>query len=109
MLETSETATFPQSIKAARIDSTVFIIGLLSGTDVSISVVPVMERRIRLQGNNTGPVADLANAAAAIEKAIASNPFSALRFPWIRRKPLTSMLPKEATSGKWLSAFRNFS
>ncbi len=66
VLETGGTATFPQSIEAAGLDSTVFIIGFLSGTEVSISVVPVMEKRVRLQGNNTGPVADLADAAAAI-------------------------------------------
>jgi len=66
VLETSGTGTFTQSIEAAGLDSTVFIIGFLSETDVSISVVPVMERRIRLQGNNTGPVADLAAAAATI-------------------------------------------
>ena len=66
VLETGGAATFPQSIEAAGLDSTVFIIGFLSGTEVSISVVPVMEKRIRLQGNNTGPVADLADAAAAI-------------------------------------------
>lgn len=66
VLETSGTATFPQSIESAGLDSTVFIIGFLSGTEVSIDVGPVMERRIRLQGNNTGPVADLADAAAAM-------------------------------------------
>ncbi len=66
VLETGGTTTFPQSIEAAGLDSTVFIIGFLSGTEISISVVPVMEKRIRLQGNNTGPVADLADAAAAI-------------------------------------------
>jgi NADPH:quinone reductase-like Zn-dependent oxidoreductase len=54
VLETSGTGTFTQSIEVAGLDSTVFIIGFLSGTDVLISVVPVMERRIRLQGNNTG-------------------------------------------------------
>ena len=67
VLETGGTATFPQSIEAAGLDSTIFIIGFLSGTDVSVSVVPVMEKRVRLQGNNTGPVADLEDAAAAIE------------------------------------------
>ncbi|NYF91529.1 NAD(P)-dependent alcohol dehydrogenase [Tunturiibacter empetritectus] len=66
VLETGGAATFPQSIEAAGLDSTVFIIGFLSGTEVSINVVPVMERRIRLQGNNTGPVADFADAAAAM-------------------------------------------
>ncbi len=66
VLETGGTATFPQSIEAAGLDSTVFIIGFLSGTDVSISVVPLMEKRVHLQGNNTGPVADLADAAVAM-------------------------------------------
>ena len=66
VLETSGTATFSQSVKAAALDSTVFIIGFLSGMDVSFNVGSVMEKRIRLQGNNTGPVADLADAAAAI-------------------------------------------
>ena len=65
-METGGTATFPQSIQAAGLDSTVFIIGFLSGTDVSIAVVPLMERRICLQGNNTGPVADFADAASAM-------------------------------------------
>ncbi len=68
VLETGGKATFSQSVDAAGLDSTVFMIGFLSGTEVSISVVPVMERRIRLQGNNTGPVADLADAAAAMAR-----------------------------------------
>ena len=66
VLETGGTATFPQSIKAAALDGTVFIIGFLTGTDVSFSVGSVMEKRVRLQGNNTGPVADLADAAEAM-------------------------------------------
>ena len=66
VLETGGNLTFGQSIQAAALDSTVFIIGFLSGMDVTFNVGPVMEKRIRLQGNNTGPVADLAAAAAAI-------------------------------------------
>ena len=54
VLETGGTSTSTQSIEAAGLDSTVFIIGFLSGMGVSVSVVPVMERRIRPQGNNTG-------------------------------------------------------
>jgi len=67
VLETGGTATFPQSIKAAALDGTVFIIGFLSGMDVSFNVGSVMEKRVRLQGNNTGSVADLADAAAAMQ------------------------------------------
>ncbi len=66
VLETGGTATFPQSIKAAALDGTIFIIGFLSGMDVTFSVGSVMEKRIRLQGNNTGPVADLTDAAEAM-------------------------------------------
>lgn len=67
VLETGGTATFPQSIKAAALESTVFIIGFLSGMEVSFNVGSVMEKRVRLQGNNTGSVADLADAAAAMQ------------------------------------------
>jgi len=66
VLETGGTSTFPQSIESAGLDSTIFIIGFLSGMEASIHVGPVMEKRLRLQGNNTGPVADLADAASAI-------------------------------------------
>ena len=66
VLETGGSATFSQSIEAAGLDSTVFIIGFLSGTDVSFNVSTVMEKRVRLQGNNTGPVAALGDAAVAI-------------------------------------------
>lgn len=66
VLETGGASTLPQSLQAAGPDSTVFIIGFLSGNEASVDVVPVMEKRIRLQGNTAGPVADLADAAAAI-------------------------------------------
>ena len=68
VLETGGAATMSQSIQSAGIDSTVFIIGFLGGTEPSIDVLPVMERRVRLQGNNTGSVADLADAATAIAR-----------------------------------------
>ena len=68
VLETGGAATLSQSIQSAGIDSTVFIVGFLGGTTASIDVIPVMEKRVRLQGNNTGPVADLADAATAIAR-----------------------------------------
>lgn len=66
VLETGGADTFRQSIRAAALDSTIFIIGFLSGMEPTINVGDVMEKRLRLQGNNTGPVADLAAAVAAI-------------------------------------------
>ncbi len=41
-------------------------VGVLNGTDVSFSVGSVMEKRVRLQENNTGRLADLADAAEAM-------------------------------------------
>jgi NADPH:quinone reductase-like Zn-dependent oxidoreductase len=66
VLETGGASTFPQSIQSAALEGTIFIIGFLSGMEPTIHVGPVMEKRLRLQGNNTGPVADLADAAAAL-------------------------------------------
>ena len=67
VLETGGESTFPQSIASAGLNSTIFIIGFLSGMEPTINVGPLMEKRIRLQGNNTGPVADLADAARALQ------------------------------------------
>jgi len=66
VLETGGKQTMPQSIRAAAIDSSILIIGFLSGTEASVDVLQIMEKRIRLQGNTTGPVAALRDAAAAI-------------------------------------------
>ncbi|MBX9651152.1 MAG: NAD(P)-dependent alcohol dehydrogenase [Xanthobacteraceae bacterium] len=66
VLETGGTATFPLSVRSASMGGTVFVIGFLSGASPTIDVLPIMERQLRIQGNNTGPVADLRDAAAAI-------------------------------------------
>ncbi len=66
VLETGGTETFPQSIQAAAVNGTIFIIGFLSGHEPTIDVGPIMEKCLRLQGNNTGPVAALAEACVAI-------------------------------------------
>jgi len=66
ILETGGKQTLPQSIRAAALDSSILVIGFLSGTEASVDVLQVMEKRIRLQGNTTGPVSALRDAAAAI-------------------------------------------
>ncbi len=66
VLETGGTQTFPQSIQAAALNGTIFIIGFLSGHEPTIDVAPVMAKSLRLQGNHTGPVAALAEACSAI-------------------------------------------
>ena len=66
VLETGGTETFPLSIRSAAMAGTIFVIGFLSGGSPTIDVLPIMEKELRVQGNNTGPVASLREAAAAI-------------------------------------------
>ena len=66
VLETGGTETFPRSVNAAAMNGTVFVIGFLSGSEITIGVVPIMEKELMVKGNNTGPIAALREAAAAI-------------------------------------------
>lgn len=66
VLETGGAETFPRSLNAAAMAGTVFVIGFLSGVVAAVDVIPVIEKGLRIQGNNAGPVADLRAAAAAI-------------------------------------------
>lgn len=66
VLETGGAETFPRSLNAVAMAGTVFVIGFLSGSRPTIDVLSVIEKGARIQGNNAGPVADLAAAAAAI-------------------------------------------
>jgi NADPH:quinone reductase-like Zn-dependent oxidoreductase len=66
VLETGGAETFARSVNAAAMAGTVFVIGFLTGARPTIDVLPIMEKELRIQGNNTGPVADLAAATAAI-------------------------------------------
>jgi len=66
VLETGGKQTLPQSIRAAALDSSILVIGFLSGTEASVDVLEIMEKRIRLQGNTTGPVSALRDVASAI-------------------------------------------
>ncbi len=66
VLETGGAETFAQSVSAAAMAGTVFVIGFLTGTKPTFDVVPVMEKEVRILGNHTGPVAALRAASAAI-------------------------------------------
>ena len=66
VLETAGTQTIARSLNAVRHGGTVFTIGFLSGGQAEIDLLKVIEKSIRLQGNNTGSAADLADAIAAI-------------------------------------------
>ena len=66
VLETGGTETFPLSVSAAALAGTVFVIGFLSGAEPTINVLPIMEKELHIRGNNTGPIAALRDATAAI-------------------------------------------
>ena len=66
VLETVGAETFARSLRAVRHGGTVFTIGFLSGGAVSLDLMVVIERAIRVIGNNTGSAADLREASDAI-------------------------------------------
>jgi len=66
VVETVGGATFGRSLNAAAVGGTVFTVGFLAGTALSIDLLPVIVKALRVVGNNTGSVADLAEATRAM-------------------------------------------
>lgn len=66
VLETAGAETFARSLNAVRHGGTVFTIGFLSGAKAEVDLMTIIVKSIRVQGNNTGSAADLADAVAAI-------------------------------------------
>ncbi len=66
VVETVGAATFARSLNAAAIGATVFTVGFVTGAALSIDLMPVIVKALRIVGNSTGSVADLAEAARAI-------------------------------------------
>ena len=66
VLETAGAETFARSLNAVRHGGTVFAIGFLSGGRADVDLMTIIVKSIRVQGNNTGSAADLADAVAAI-------------------------------------------
>ena len=60
------TATFARSLSAAAVGGTVFTVGFVSGAAVQVDLLPIIVKGLRIVGNSTGSVADLAEAARAI-------------------------------------------
>ena len=66
VVETVGGATIVRSLNAAAVGGTVFTVGFVGGTAASIDLLPVIVKALRIVGNNTGCVADLAQAAQVI-------------------------------------------
>jgi NADPH:quinone reductase-like Zn-dependent oxidoreductase len=69
VVETGGAGTFARSLNAAAFDGTVFVIGFLSGSQPTIDVLPIFQKRLKVQGNNTGSISDLEDATRAIATA----------------------------------------
>jgi NADPH:quinone reductase-like Zn-dependent oxidoreductase len=66
VLETGGSGTFSRSLNAAAYGGTVFTIGFVTGTAASADLLPIIIKALNVQGNNTGSVADLGDAARAV-------------------------------------------
>lgn len=66
VVETVGGATITRSINAAATGGTIFTVGFVSGTAASIDLLPIIVKALRIVGNSTGSVADLAQATRAI-------------------------------------------
>lgn len=66
VVETVGGATFARALNAAAMGGTVFTVGFVTGTAATIDLLPVIVKALRIVGNNTGSVADLAEAVRAI-------------------------------------------
>ncbi len=66
VVETVGGATIARSLNAAAVGGTVFTVGFVTGTATTIDLLPIIVKALRIVGNNTGSVADLAEAARAI-------------------------------------------
>lgn len=66
VVETVGGAGIARSLNAAAVGGTVFTVGFVTGTASSIDLLPIIVKALRVIGNNTGSVADLAAAAGAI-------------------------------------------
>lgn len=66
VVETVGGATFARALNAAAMGGTVFTVGFVGGTAASLDLLPIIVKALRIVGNNTGSVADLAEAARAI-------------------------------------------
>lgn len=66
VVETVGGATIVRSLNAAAVGGTVFTVGFVTGTMAAIDLLPIIVKALRIVGNNTGSVADLAEAARAI-------------------------------------------
>jgi NADPH:quinone reductase-like Zn-dependent oxidoreductase len=66
VVETVGGASFARSLNAVAMGGTVFTVGFLAGSETAFDLFAVIGKAVRIVGNSTGSVADLAEAVRAI-------------------------------------------
>jgi NADPH:quinone reductase-like Zn-dependent oxidoreductase len=66
LVETVGAETFARSLGALRQGGTVFTVGFVTGGAAQVDLMTIIVKALRVMGNNTGSVADLAEAMAVI-------------------------------------------
>jgi NADPH:quinone reductase-like Zn-dependent oxidoreductase len=66
VVETVGGASFARSLNAVAMGGTVFTVGFVAGAETSFNLFSVIGKAVRIVGNSTGSVADLAEAVRAI-------------------------------------------
>lgn len=69
VVETIGPATFPRSLNAVAMAGTIYVVGFVSGMELTIPVLPINLKTLRIVGSNTGSTANLADAVRAISAA----------------------------------------
>ena len=67
VVETVGGPSFARSLNAVAMGGTVFTVGFLAGSETAFDLFAVIGKAVRIIGNSTGSVADLADAVRAIE------------------------------------------
>ncbi|CAE6861589.1 Alcohol dehydrogenase [Paraburkholderia aspalathi] len=66
IVETVGPATFARSVNAAAAAGTIYTVGFVSGMELTIPLLPILLKTLRIIGSNTGSTADLAETVRAI-------------------------------------------
>jgi NADPH:quinone reductase-like Zn-dependent oxidoreductase len=69
IVETGGTATFARAVNATAPGGTLFVIGFVTGAEATANLLPIIIKALKVLGNNTGSVSDLADAARAVAAA----------------------------------------
>jgi NADPH:quinone reductase-like Zn-dependent oxidoreductase len=67
VVDTVGEATFARALNAAAYGGTVFTVGFVTGARPTVDLFPVIVKALKIVGNNTGSIADFADAVRAVQ------------------------------------------